>query len=118
MADQSDMTEYGVWQPIESAPRDTDVLVLYDHKEDPYMDPKQPNKLTPYATWADCGDFLSGAGFCVAKWFPQQWESEDEYGSGYWMPAWWFSRENDDYVRVVNATHWMPLPPAPTSENR
>ena len=102
-----------MWQPIETAPKDRDVLVWFDHDADPYQDPTEPNKLTNYAAWADGGDFLDNAGMAVAKWHPQYFESEDEYGNGYWMPEAWFARENDDYERVCNATHWMPLPEPP-----
>lgn len=101
------------WQPIETAPKDTDILVYFDHDADPYQDPEAPGKLTPYAAWAEGGDFLDGAGVCVAKWHAQHWKVEDEYGSGFWMPAWWFAKHNGDYEFAVNPTHWMPLPPPP-----
>lgn len=101
------------WQTIETAPKDREILVWYDHDADPYQDPDNPDRLTPYGTWADSGDFLYGKGVCIAKHHGQHWESVDEYGGGYWMPAAWFALENDDYERVVNPTHWMPLPEAP-----
>lgn len=102
-----------MWQPIETAPKDCDVLVWFDHDADPYQDPTAPGKLTAYAAWADSGDFMAGKGVCVAKWFPQYWESIDEYGSGYWLPACWFAYEAGDYEYPVNATHWMPYPEPP-----
>ena len=102
------------WQPIESAPKGANILVWFDHSADPYQDPNAPGKLTDYAAWADGRDFMDGKGFCIAKWHPQHFEAEDEYGTGYWMPAAWFALECDDYERVCNATHWMPLPPPPT----
>ena len=101
------------WLPIETAPKDRDVLVWYDHQADPYEHPYEPGKLTDYAAWADAGDFLDGKGVCVAKWFPQQWEATDEYGGGYWLPECWFSDHSGDYEFAVNATHWMPYPEPP-----
>lgn len=102
------------WQPIETAPKDCAVLVWYDHEADPYQDPANTGNLTAYAAWAESGEFLDGRGICIAKWFPQHFESVGEYGAaGYWLPAAWFAAENDDYERVVNPTHWMPLPEAP-----
>jgi len=103
------------WQPIDGAPKDgQEILVWYDHEADPYHDPADPTRLTDYAVWSEAGDFLDGKGVCIACWFGSQWEAEDEYGSGYWLPPAWFSRENGDYERVVNPTHWMPLPAPPT----
>lgn len=101
------------WQPIETAPKDQDILVWYDHDKDPYQNPEDLDFLTDYATWAESGGFMEGKGLAISKWFPQSWESLDEYGGGYYMPSAWFVSENDDYERVCNPTHWMPLPVAP-----
>jgi len=101
------------WQPIETAPKDRDILVWYDHDADPYHHPDNPNLLTDYAAWADSGDFLAGRGVAIARWQDAEWESVDEYGNGYWLPSAWFAFESDDYERVCNATHWMPLPESP-----
>ena len=101
------------WQPIETAPKKVDILVWFDHDADTYHDPNRPGYLTDYAAWADSGDFMDGSGVCVAKWFPQRWESVDEYGGGYWLPAWWFALQMGDYEYPVNPTHWMPLPEPP-----
>lgn len=101
------------WQSIETAPKDQDILVWYDNDADPYYHDYPSHSLTDYAAWAEGGDFMDGRGLCIAKWFPAHWESTDEYGSGYWLPAWWFAKESDDYERVCNPTHWMPLPEPP-----
>lgn len=98
----------GDWQSIASCPKDgTKFLAYFDHAADPYTMPD--GKLTDYAAWAEGGDFLDGAGFCIAVWEPADLEPVDEYGSGYWLPAYTFAFENDDCCRVVNATHWQPL---------
>ena len=104
------MTEQ--WQPIETAPKDKTIWVWYDHDADPYSVPDDPDKLTDYAAWAEGGGYAAGKGQCVALWFPQSWESTDEYGSGYWMPGAWFAAFLG-YETVVNPTHWMPLPEEP-----
>ena len=101
------------WQPIETAPKDQDILVWYDHGADRYIEDEATGRLTDYGAWAEGGDFMDKKGICIAKWFEPHWEAEDEYGNGYWLPAMWFCKENDDYPRVCNATHWMPLPGAP-----
>lgn len=91
------------------APKDgTPVLVWYDHDADPYQDPENQKKLTDYAANAEGGDFLSGYGFCVAAWYPQHWVSEDEFGSGYWLPAVWVVY-NNDCGTVCNPTHWAKI---------
>lgn len=105
------------WQLIESAPKDQPILVWFDHDADPYRDPENPDKLTPYACHAEGGDFLSGAGVAIARWSEGWHEVEDEYGNGYWMPDVWSAWFNEDFAdHVLNPTHWMPLPPAPTQK--
>lgn len=99
---------------MEAAPKDgADILVYYDHDADPYQDPNNPDRLTDYAAWAEGGPFMEGKGWCIAAWKERHWESTDEYGSGYWMPAYWFARQHDDYEVVVNPIAWMPLPSPP-----
>lgn len=103
------------WQPIETAPKDEDIIVWFDHDADPYQDPENPMRLTDYGANAETCEFLDGKGVTVARWQPQCWEAEDEYGSGYWLPACWFSRGDFSHYEVVcNATHWQPLPKPPT----
>ena len=104
--------------PMSEAPTAADgefdpslVLVWYDHEADPYHDGN--GGLTNYAAWAESGDFKHGQGACVAKWFPQQWEATDDSGSGYWLPAAWFTGES--FEIVVNPIWWQPItPPPPT----
>jgi len=101
------------WQPIETAPKEQDVLVWYDHDADPYVEDKATGRLTDYAAWAESSGCMNGNGICIAKWFDPEFETEDEYGNGYWLPGMWFCKENDDYPRVCNARFWMPLPEPP-----
>jgi len=104
------------WQPIETAPKDRDILVWYDHDADPYQDPQNPDHLTDYAANAEGAEFLEGSGVTVAKWQPKQWEAQDEYGGGFWLPAGWFSRGDFQHYEVVcNAVAWMPLPAPPNA---
>ena len=94
-------------------------MVWYDHDADPYHDPDDPMRLTEYSANAEGGEFLDGKGVTVAKWHPQQWEAQDEYGGGFWLPAGWFSRGDFDHYEVVcNATHWMPLPAPPSTKEQ
>ena len=102
------------WQPIDSAPKDIEILVWYDHHADPYFEPNDRSKLTSYAANAESGEFLDGRGVTVANWQPQIWESTDEYGGGYWLPGGWFAKGDFGHFETVcNATHWMPLPEPP-----
>lgn len=99
------------WNPMEDAPHDRPVLVKYDHDADPYFEPEKPHRLTDYAANAEMGDYLTGKGVVIAHWCDKEWESEDEYGSGYWIPACWLCWFNGDYMEtVVNATGWQELP--------
>jgi len=106
------------WQDIATAPRDEAVplLVYFDHDADPYQDPEQPGRLTDYAIHAEGGDYLKGQGVAVAVW-RYGWHESDGWesaNSDYWMPAaWWLLVDGDTGDHVVNATHWMPLPPPP-----
>lgn len=97
-------------QMMETAPKDGSViLVWYDHDADPYQDPDNPDLLTDYAVWCEGGDFMKGRGYCLACWEPPFFESTDEYGSGFWLPAWWFKEDENERV-AVNPIRWMPLP--------
>jgi len=104
------------WKPMGTAPKDRDILVWYDHDRDPYQDPEDDSRLTDYAVWCESGNYLRGRGWAIARWFPEFFETTDGYGSGFYLPAWWFAREGDDYEWVCNPTRWVPLP-APPSQN-
>lgn len=103
------------WRNIETAPKDRDVLVWYDHDADPYQDPGNPDRLTPYGTWVENGEFQLGKGVCVAQYHPSYLVDEGE--DSYTLPAAWFAREDGYYERVVNPTHWMPLPEPPREDS-
>ena len=100
------------WRPISEAPRTGErILVFYDHESDPYHETE--TCLTPYGAHSEGGGFLDGRGICVAQWVDGWHEPEAEYGSGYWMPGWWFAHHNGDAELAVAPTHWMPLPEPP-----
>lgn len=101
------------WLDMASAPRDekTPILVKFDHAADPYQDPADPTRLTPYACHAE-NDHVSGAGVTIAVWRDDYEEDEGwESGIRYTMPGWWFEVENGDASdRAVNPVGWLPLP--------
>ncbi len=95
-----------------AAPKDRDILVWYDHDADLYQDPENPGCLTDYGALAEGGSFLNGKGVAVAHWFARQFEVENEYGDGYWLPGGWFSRGDfDDYESVCNPIAWQEIEP-------
>lgn len=107
-----------MWQPIETAPKDRPILVWFDHDQDNYEDPENPGKLTPYACYADGGDFFQGSGVTIAKWSDEWWENDgwESAGPGYFMPGVWSAWFNGDFAdHVVNALFWMPMPDSPTA---
>lgn len=106
------MTE---WQPIETAPKDRDILVWFDHDADPYFEQNDSHRLTDYAANAEACGYLQGRGYAIAKWMPPEFEATDEYGSGFEIPAGWFSRgDYGDYENACNALRWTPLLDAST----
>ena len=103
------------WQLIETAPKDgTEIIVWYSHEADPYIDPNDSNKLTDYGANAEGGEFLAGEGLAIAKWVYPEFESTDEYGSGFWRPGGWFVRDPQlSFEAVCNPVFWQPAPEPP-----
>lgn len=98
------------WQPIETAPKDRPILAWCDHEADPYsVDDKT---LTTYAAHAE-GLGHAPTGCHIVEW-GGGWTESYEDGGGE-MSDWWFVAGSEFEV-AANPTHWMPLPPAPGSE--
>jgi hypothetical protein len=96
--------EQSGWLPIESAPKDGRPIVgLCRHDADPYHD---GDRLTDYGANAE-GLGHVGDGPHIVEWTPPQWESTDEYGTGYWIPGCWYCRSAD---LPANPVAWAPLP--------
>ena len=95
------------WQSIETAPKDGTAIVGWcHHASDPYHD---GDRLTDY------GANVEGLGHVedgphVIEWRASVWESQDEYGSGYWIPGCWYSPASEV---AANPVAWMPLPAPP-----
>ena len=103
------------WRPIATAPKElVKILVYYDHDADRYWLEK-PGQLTDYAAEAESGDFLEGAGVCVAVWGESYMDGNPMEGEPeYRVPGNWFQWANGDCATVCNPTHWMPLPAPPS----
>lgn len=93
------------WRPMtETPPKDKPLFVEYDNDADPWME-EGSQRLTPYAAWADGGDYLPGRGYHVAHWGGGY--SENDGGYEIIMPDWWFI--NRDFEIVLNPIRWMLL---------
>lgn len=116
MCDKALTASATTWLPMSMAPRPDKnappILVKFDHDADPYQDPADPTRLTPYAANAEGGDHLPGKGVCIAVWSPDREESEGwESGIVYTVPGWWFEFADGDCTeRAVNPIGWLPLP--------
>lgn len=94
------------WQDIETAPKDRPILGWCNHEADPYHDGE--GRLTDYG--ANCeGMGHVEDGPHVIEWRQQEWESQDEYGSGFWIPGWWvrFGSDGEEYANPVG---WTEIP--------
>jgi hypothetical protein len=80
------------WQPIETAPKDTEIIAIF------CSDYGYQDKPTIYGPWTVRGDSRG-------KWFAS-WDGMSVIESeGYW---------GTDYKEApLDPTHWMPLPPPP-----
>ena len=88
--DKSAAEHNGEWMPIASAPKDRSILVAGGEYayDDTTFGGNVPQREAAQVSWQD-------GGWCAGN-----------------------SGGHDTYIWVVNPTHWMPLPPAPTEENR
>lgn len=80
------MSELGIWQTIETAPKDGTHILLW------YPWTLQPRKDAPPGH------------MYLARWCYQDYVGEDG----------WIDPTDDDYIGE-GATHWMPLPKPPTA---
>ncbi len=96
MADQSNTAIYGVWQPIETAPRNRKIIAGYFNENG-----KWRTVMACYHTslpWSD--------------------DQDPEDDSEYAPEGWYEECENSEviYFTCSPPTHWMPLPPAPSQD--
>lgn len=97
------------WKPIDdNTPRDREILVWFDHDADPYLCPSGNGRLTDYGALAEGSSFLNGKGMAIVRWYPEQWENTDEYGSGYVLPGGWYVGDADT---VCNPVRWLDVEP-------
>lgn len=102
-------------RPISEAPKDRPIVALCEHGTDPYADPNDSRRLTPYGAWCE------GNGHVVDGWHVVEWggafaDGEDDGGAN--MPDWWFLA-GSDFEIAANPVSWLPvdLPtPTPTQE--
>lgn len=107
-----------MWNDVSVPPPDQDVLVLYDHDQDPY-EIEGTNRLTNYASWAEGGDYLQGRGIAIAKLFPAEWITEGHGPEAiqYSMPSVWRASFNGEYEYVCNVIKWCLLPAVEAEES-
>ena len=79
--------KFGEWQPIETAPRDTRVLLYAEEGEEGIVTGKENGYVG-----------MDGE-------YREHWFMFDGYDLG-----------DSDYLRMIVPTHWMPLPEPPKGE--
>lgn len=106
------------WQPIDTAPRDTEkpIWVYYDAEAVPDYDP-ETDEITDYGCYSEACMSIDGKGICEAVWYDEETIDESGEGWGPWTvnPGYWFT--NDGNGIAVPATHWInPQPPQTDQE--
>jgi len=101
----------GVWQPIETAPKNKPILAWCKHDADPYVEDAQTGRLTTYGAHCEGLSYASD-GYNVVEWGGETSEYGDYNELLYIIPGWWFVVESEFEV-AANPTHWMPLPEPP-----
>jgi hypothetical protein len=92
----------GGWQPIETAPKDGSVLVLYGRCQ-----------------W-DADMKKSNPKVCIGSWVSESGWSDheiDDDDDDIVDDRTFMTSTNNPYSDICHATHWMPLPAAPTRTN-
>ena len=105
----------GLWQPIETAPKDQPILAWCDHEADPFVVDRDTGRLTLYAAHGE-GFSYAPTGYHILEWGgafdDTSWE---DFHQAAHLPDWWFVAGSEFEV-VANPTHWMPLPEPPKKE--
>lgn len=98
------MSDYGKWQPIETAPKGVKVLTYGI----------VPGMMHPQTTVAR---YWPRHSFEVAEGYEEEdWVDKSEDGSAY-MPEGWYEENHEEESAVnLKPTHWMPLPVPPVEE--
>ncbi len=106
------------WQPIETAPKDREIIVWNKAKgSDPRcgycecFDEAQAYPRGRLCLYHGHAEGLSAGedGLQIAVWGGGWDDSSHEY-SGPWMPDWWF-RKDSEFEVALNPTHWLDTEP-------
>lgn len=104
------MIRYCGWQPMDTAPKDKEILVYHKHESDPYD--LGEGRITTYAAHIETIGVRKDDGLCIAIWGGGWYEYDEFTGNYTGMPDWWFFSD-DDYETPLAPICWMPLPPPP-----